>query len=166
MTEPEIKKALDLCGNFTIDSCKSCPCNSGSSYCERLKREALELINRQEAEIKRLKNELHGKVDYIHEQQEVIDSLKKERDKKRSMDEQTIREKFNKLEGYSEDNYCAYKDGYFDGQTSGIHIGCMALRRMILEEIHLLPTTMGYTEELFDACSQSIIDDHYKGKYL
>lgn len=39
-------------------------------------RNALTLINRQNAEINRLNNELHGKVNYIHEQKEVIDDLK------------------------------------------------------------------------------------------
>ena len=41
----------------------------------------LNLINRQNAEIDRLKNELHGKVDYIHEQREVIDEKKAEIEK-------------------------------------------------------------------------------------
>ena len=45
-------------------------------------RNALALINRQKTEINRLNNELHGKVDYIHEQQEVIDDLKEKYNKK------------------------------------------------------------------------------------
>ena len=40
--------------------------------------DALDLINRQKAEINRLNNELHGKVEYIHEQSDVIDEKKAE----------------------------------------------------------------------------------------
>lgn len=39
---------------------------------------ACQLANTQQAEIERLKNELHGKVEYIHEQREVIDEKKAE----------------------------------------------------------------------------------------
>lgn len=83
MTDDEIMKALELCANRTIHSCKSCPCNSSGCACnEKLNGGALNLINRQNAEIDRLKNELHGKVDYIHEQREVIDDLKDKYNKK------------------------------------------------------------------------------------
>ena len=83
MTDDEIMKALELCANRTIHSCKSCPCNSSGCACnEKLNGGALDLINRQNAEIDRLKNELHGKVDYIHEQREVIDDLKDKYNKK------------------------------------------------------------------------------------
>ena len=82
MTDDEIMKALELCANRTIHSCKSCPCNSSGCACnEKLNGGALDLINRQNAEIDRLKNELHGKVDYIHEQREVIDDLKDKHNK-------------------------------------------------------------------------------------
>lgn len=53
---------------------------------------ALEIINRQNKEINRLKNELHGKVDYIHEQREVIDDLKNKYNKKGL----TVEAKFDK----------------------------------------------------------------------
>lgn len=84
MTDNEIIKALELCANRTIHSCKSCPCNSSGCACnEKLNGGALDLINRQNAEIERLENELHGKVDYIHEQREVIDDLKGKYNKKK-----------------------------------------------------------------------------------
>ena len=83
MTDNEIIKALELCANRTIHSCKFCPCNSSGCACnEKLNGGALDLINRQNAEIDRLKNELHGKVDYIHEQREVINDLKDKYNKK------------------------------------------------------------------------------------
>ena len=51
MTDNEIIKALELCGNRTIHSCKSCPCNGGVECNEKLNGGALDLINRQKAEI-------------------------------------------------------------------------------------------------------------------
>lgn len=51
MGDNEIIKALKLCANHTIHSCKSCPCNGGVACNEKLNEEALDLINRQKAEI-------------------------------------------------------------------------------------------------------------------
>lgn len=45
---------------------------------------ACERAARQQKEIDRLKNELHGKVEYIHEQREVIDEKKAEIEKLKS----------------------------------------------------------------------------------
>lgn len=83
MTDDEIITALELCSNRTIHSCKSCPCNGGVECNEKLNGGALNLINRQRRLINRLKNELNGKVDYIHEQQEIIDALKDNYNKKK-----------------------------------------------------------------------------------
>ena len=58
MTDNEIIKALELCANRTIHSCKSCPCNSSGCACnEKLNGGALDLINRQKVEIKKLREE-------------------------------------------------------------------------------------------------------------
>lgn len=55
MTKDEIKKALMKC---SVDSCKDCPYdNKGLYCCGKLKRDALELINEQEREIERLKDD-------------------------------------------------------------------------------------------------------------
>ena len=67
MTDDEIMKALELCANRTIHSCKSCPCNGGVECNEKLNGEALNLINRQKAEIEKLNkfksyfDDLYGK---------------------------------------------------------------------------------------------------------
>lgn len=55
MAKDEIKKALMKC---SVDSCKDCPYdNKGLYCCGKLKRDALELINEQEREIERLKDD-------------------------------------------------------------------------------------------------------------
>lgn len=45
---------MELCGNFTKDSCRNCPCKDGTD-CMKMKREAAALIKRQYAEIYKLK---------------------------------------------------------------------------------------------------------------
>lgn len=55
---------------------------------------ACQLANTQQAEIERLKNELHGKVEYIHEQREVIDEKKAEIER--------LTEEINALNGNTE----------------------------------------------------------------
>ena len=58
MTDNEIIKALELCGNKQIGLCKKCPLVE-DRYCQsRLKQKTFELINRQKAEIERLKTEV------------------------------------------------------------------------------------------------------------
>ena len=58
MTDNEIIKALELCANRTIHSCKSCPCNSSGCACnEKLNGGALDLINRQKEKIEELEKE-------------------------------------------------------------------------------------------------------------
>ena len=47
MTDNEIIKALELCANRTINSCKLCPCNSGIECNKKLNEGTLDLINRQ-----------------------------------------------------------------------------------------------------------------------
>lgn len=80
MTDNEIIKALECCVNNQY--CWLCVLKDREDDCYDILKSALDLINRQKAEIDRLKNELHGKVDYIHEQQEVIDDLKDKYNKK------------------------------------------------------------------------------------
>lgn len=54
MTDNEIIKALELCANRTIHSCKFCPCNIGIECNKKLNKETLNLINRQKIEIEKL----------------------------------------------------------------------------------------------------------------
>ena len=85
MTDNDIIKALECCGSeTTIMTCGDCPVlDVGKPDCHFSNaKKALDLVNRQNKEINRLKNELHGKVDYIHEQREVIDDLKNKYNKK------------------------------------------------------------------------------------
>ncbi len=57
MTDNDIKKALELCATLDSGNCKKCPCreickeNDGT-----LTKSILDLINRQKAEIERLRN--------------------------------------------------------------------------------------------------------------
>lgn len=58
MTDAEIIKALECCCSNNIDSCEECPIKI-ECYTETIdcKKEALDLINRQKAEIERLQKE-------------------------------------------------------------------------------------------------------------
>ena len=66
MTDNEIIKALDICGH--LESCADCPLGdlSGIDKCmHTLLLNALDLINRQKAEIERLKDEVKEKTETI-----------------------------------------------------------------------------------------------------
>lgn len=54
MTDEEIIKALECCGNITGGSCNDCPMNFVTFCAERVRDAALDLINQQKAEIERL----------------------------------------------------------------------------------------------------------------
>lgn len=59
MTDNEIIKALECCANWESDkSCEECPANTYGFGCANKRAKAsLDLINRQQAEIERLKKE-------------------------------------------------------------------------------------------------------------
>lgn len=60
MNKDDIKKALECCSNPSINSCKNCPYNNngGFSCCDgEMYKDALNLIKKQEKEIKQLKTE-------------------------------------------------------------------------------------------------------------
>ena len=58
LTDAEIVKALECCANGEVEECKNCPYVEGYPYCDGpMERDALDLINRQNAEIERLKEE-------------------------------------------------------------------------------------------------------------
>ena len=59
MTDNEIIKALEGCGNWQSDkTCDECPANTyGFGCAHKMAKQALDLINRQKAEIERLREE-------------------------------------------------------------------------------------------------------------
>ncbi|MBQ5795865.1 MAG: hypothetical protein IIW14_07740, partial [Kiritimatiellae bacterium] len=77
-TDEQIKKALETVINDNepkvLSGIDNCICCININCAKAL----LDLINRQEAEIDRLNNELRLKVEYIHEQRDVIDEKKAE----------------------------------------------------------------------------------------
>ena len=60
MTDNEIIKALECCTDESYENCNECPYSTDTLSCERLKllEDSLELINRQNAEIERLRKEV------------------------------------------------------------------------------------------------------------
>lgn len=57
MTDNEIIKALECCTDEWYENCNECPYSIDTVSCERMKllEDSLDLINRQKAEIERLK---------------------------------------------------------------------------------------------------------------
>lgn len=87
MTDNEIIKALDCCSYGSEFKCQECPANDCSLSCDsKLAKKALDLINRQNAEIEKLNVELVGmrgacesyKIHYDNAQAE-IERLQKEK---------------------------------------------------------------------------------------
>ena len=58
LTDNEIIKALECCASDNINSCDDCPFYKQCENDEQLSKYALDLINRQKAEIERLDKEL------------------------------------------------------------------------------------------------------------
>ena len=58
MSDNEIIKALDICNKAFLPKCSECPCNGVSRCSPKLRNDTFALINRQKAEIERLKEEL------------------------------------------------------------------------------------------------------------
>lgn len=69
-----------------------------------------------------------------------------------------IDEKSQTLNEYNEEQFTAYQRGYKDGQKSGMLTGVTALREMLLNRYHELPTTLGYTEQIIDFCIDAILN--------
>ena len=63
MTDSEIVKALECCGDTSLGHCENCPLNDDMGFVCIIDKsqEALDLINRQKAEIKRLKSKVEPK---------------------------------------------------------------------------------------------------------
>ena len=72
MTDNEIIKALECCKK---DDCDNCP-NDFGNCCANLAGCSLDLINRKQAEIERLKAMNQSKLDTIHDLQAEIAVLK------------------------------------------------------------------------------------------
>ena len=60
LNDNEIIKALECCKRAAVRQCEGCPYKERSSCAFELRRDALDLINRQQAEIERLKLEVEA----------------------------------------------------------------------------------------------------------
>ena len=74
MNDSEIIKALECCYK---DDCDSCPNNFGNCNAN-LAKEALDLINRQQAEIERLHSMNQAKLDMIYDVRAELETAKSE----------------------------------------------------------------------------------------
>lgn len=84
MTDNEIIKALKCFYGKEV-SCKDCAYKTNAFACiTNVARDAIDLINRQQAEIERLKAMNQSKLDTIHDLQTEIESLKIENESLRS----------------------------------------------------------------------------------
>ena len=63
MTDKEIIKALECCGNVVTSTCKGCPYHitHNANCVKALMHDALDLINRQQARIKELEERCNNK---------------------------------------------------------------------------------------------------------
>ena len=65
MNDEEIKKALECCG--IEETCRECPLKNEVDCLDKLNHSLFDLINRQQAEIERLKNEIKGFDNFLKE---------------------------------------------------------------------------------------------------
>lgn len=78
MTDNDIKKALEICIDFVSGGesmCKNCPLYDCNNCSEQQRKQALDLINRQQAEIERLQKLLSGAKDCIDEIEYAMDKV-------------------------------------------------------------------------------------------
>ena len=78
MTDNEIIKALECCRN---DECSQCPLQDGVCSEKDVIKDALDLINRQKAEIERLNKRVDGQKKAMFEQQSYTAELQAENKK-------------------------------------------------------------------------------------
>lgn len=76
MTDENIIRALECCVEEEIKSCSKCPLATRKRCVNKLRRECLKLINRQQAEIDILIRKKEALRDEIAEQQAEIEELK------------------------------------------------------------------------------------------
>lgn len=111
MTDNEIIKALENCGN--VGECSKCPLNElgqGISLCiPHLTRSALYLINRQKAELERLKSMNQSKLDIIHDVRADLETAKVEAIKEFA---ERLKEKMKNCAMYCSDKHTYYLIGY------------------------------------------------------
>lgn len=103
MTDEQIKKALEVCSitNMALE-CKDCPYNTFNvRYCSlKLCEDALDLINRQQAEIEKLKVEIEEEHSISQSYSDLCDYKQKEIEMLKARDER--RKKLNYDEGIKE----------------------------------------------------------------
>ena len=76
MTDKEISKALECCKKpVGAGACKDCPLDKGRPCTTTMIENALDIINRQQAEIVRLKSMNQAKLDTIHDLQAENEAL-------------------------------------------------------------------------------------------
>jgi len=125
MTDNEIIKALERCSTTMAGECKECPLYKQVDNCtSKLTKDALDLINRQKAEIERLQKENNDKFN----KWEILDNRTKERyaelyeETKVVVRAEAIKEFVERLKkimitnSKTEDGYCEYEteDYYID----------------------------------------------------
>ena len=76
MTDNEIIKALECCAACHGSECSDCPCQSMGANCEGVSLEALDLINRQKAEIESDSAKIEIAAECIARQDKEIENLR------------------------------------------------------------------------------------------
>lgn len=74
MTEAEIMKALECCKTNDYDYCSKCPLFYDADCVFPLATNCLDLINRKNAEIERLKSMNQAKLDMMHDLREELET--------------------------------------------------------------------------------------------
>ena len=94
MTDNDIIKALECCGNIVDSTCKECVYHEtyNASCVVRLMRDALDLINRQKAEIKNLNRAIKNFKATKERQRAEIERLQKSQVKEIHIDKEFYKE--------------------------------------------------------------------------
>lgn len=96
MTDEQIVMALKYCASSVVNECRDCPFFKQCVNDEHLVKYALDLINRKDAEIERLNNELTSADEVIGYREAEIERLKEE-NKKQKMILEEINNEINPL---------------------------------------------------------------------
>lgn len=123
MKDNEIIKALECCASSSqVSACDGCPYNRESLICEMLKsRDALDLINRQKAEIERLEKQIKelliSEVCELHIPMEIAFRVRKGHPVFKEIKSEVVKEFAEKLK----EKKCSYSETEhtfdFDGVT-------------------------------------------------
>lgn len=104
MTDNEIIKALEICRNEN-GICSDCPYSDDYTNCNtRIAKDVLDIINRQKAEVERLREETAELIDDRYATQLLCHLIKKE-DDTRNVRSDAIKEFAERLKGHAEPQY-------------------------------------------------------------